>query len=307
MGSYLTLINNSELTYECKVGYHEAALQGSLYAAFLLGAVTGATRVVGWLKMISLGALIFGVGFFTIQLTALYGPKKQLKSIRATMEQFDYFSESSVASINIELGKKGFFTIKPQESHQYGKMSLGLLRQATCVRTVYLTNVTLDMQVLLIRPISSGLLPNRNRNYNIKAAMEKTGTQHYMVYSARFMEYENKTFSAQPVFPTTAGQQPLIMPIQNTQGTSPGSNLSETANVSLLNNYQPIRSVSTYSQGNDGSSADNGTPQAATKSQYEPVPSSNVPRAFYTGNSGAMFPTNVSISQPLTQPIQSVA
>lgn len=36
-----------------------------------------------------------------------------------TMQQFDYFTESTVSILNLELEEKKFFTIKAGESHQH--------------------------------------------------------------------------------------------------------------------------------------------------------------------------------------------
>nr|CCA18257.1 conserved hypothetical protein [Albugo laibachii Nc14] len=285
MGSYLTIINNSDQTYECKVGANEKVIQESMFTVTLLGAGLGALAVSGLVKSFAVGSAIFGTGLFGMHITGLYGPNNQLKSIRTTMQQFDYFSENSVPSINTELAKRQFFTIKPLESHQYGKMFPGLLRQATCVHTVNISNVTLDMQVVLLRPIWSSPIPNRNRDYDIKVALEKKGALHYMVYSARFMEYENKTFSAQPIFPISSSQPP-VTPIDRTESTSLVSNSPVPASVSLTN-YQPTSfSASQPTSMSIGDSYSPTSPDSSERAIVPYVAKYNPDPSAYGGHNG---------------------
>nr|CCA18251.1 AlNc14C47G3792 [Albugo laibachii Nc14] len=308
MGSYLTIINNTELTYECKVGVHESVLAKSLFGvAVASGALAGlsitafigsllihgvATATVTSINLILV--TISGGGMFGMHLTGVFGPKHQLKSMRMTTQQFDYFDASSVSKLNIELEKKKFFELKAGESHQYGKMTLGLLRQATCVRNVYLSNVSMDMEVLVVQPIWSSVVPNRNRNYDLKAAMLKTSVKHYRVNSAKFMDYENKTFSAQPIVLVNKNQN---MTTTTMHATSTSMSPSETANPPPLDNSQPAVGIPIYQKGyGDGVPSGSGPNHVSSEAQYVATPTTVVSSAGTSVNTGTpILPSSSSI------------
>lgn len=175
-------------------------------------------------------------GLLGLHLTGVFGQKHQLDSIRMTMQKFDYFNESIVYVLNTELNSKKYFTIESGKSHQYGIMTLGLLRQATCVRNVYMSNVSIDMQVLLAKPLWSSVIPYGSHKYDLRSWMSKYGVVHHMVYSAKFMEYENKNFSAYPILPLNAIQ---LLTKNGANHTSLSLMPTKPANPLVMNNLRP--------------------------------------------------------------------
>ncbi|CCI45917.1 hypothetical protein ABG067_004156 [Albugo candida] len=323
MGSYLTLINNTEVTYECKVGIHESALKKALLGATFAGAgiatlslpaifvsafaatfLFSSSGLAGMVTRMLFWATIAGSGLVGLQLTGVFGPNHQLKSMRMTLQQFDYFNESIVSVLNDDLERKKFFAIKSGESHQYEKMTLGLVRQATCVRNVYISNVSIGMQVLLVKPMWTSVIPNENRNYDLKAAMVKNGISYYMVNSAKFMEYENKTFSAQSILSLNASQ---LMRINDANTPSPGSTSTPTANPPALNNLQPIIPLPVSNQEHNNSVLSGSIPNLdSTKPQYAPIALAMAPTANTSGNNGHAISSRSRSIQPPAQNIYSL-
>ena len=65
----------------------------------------------------------------------------------ALLQQFNNFIVSMLTNISKKLERMNFVNIGPIQSHQNDKMSLGLFRQATCVRPHLLSNVAVNVEI----------------------------------------------------------------------------------------------------------------------------------------------------------------
>ncbi len=109
MGSYLTIVNHTNETNSVKLGCDTAAL-------FIGTTVAGAIACV-----ISAGSMTAVVAGTIITIGTGISVGSAITSIGV--------------GVHKHLNKDGFITLKPGERHQYGKMSLSLWQQCTCVRT----------------------------------------------------------------------------------------------------------------------------------------------------------------------------
>lgn len=153
------------------------------------------------------------------------------------MQQFDHFTESTVSILNVELEETKFFTIKAGESHQYGGWRWDwLVKPHACGIFMY-QMFWLACKWYLWNPCRLAWQQNKNRSYALRTATPKNGIAHYMVNSPKFMEYENKTSSAQPKVPLSASQRMITIGVCNTS-SSPIA--TQAPNPLILNNIQPI-------------------------------------------------------------------
>lgn len=146
MGSYLTIINNTPDVYECTVGPDEQALHALGVGITTLGIASLSTAP---LTLVSAPGLLLGT------LSSV--------SIAIAHEICDLLRiQRSVA-------------IAPHSSHRFGKMSLSLWQQATCVKTTSLNATVVRMETVCLRPIFSGATHNANLDYEIQRWIDRHG------------------------------------------------------------------------------------------------------------------------------------
>ena len=110
MGSYLTIVNDTNDTFSIKYGPDSAALMigtlvaGAITTAITCGAATGivAGTIVTVGTAISVGSALTSTAF----------------------------------GVHSALNKEGFVTLKPGERHQSVKMGLSLWQQCQCIRSM---------------------------------------------------------------------------------------------------------------------------------------------------------------------------
>ncbi|POM77270.1 hypothetical protein PHPALM_5373 [Phytophthora palmivora] len=156
MGSYLSIVNNTDDPWTCKIGPDEAALK----IAGIVVSVIGAIVTVIVLLMLHLheasdrvtigGVSVFGVSTTAIAAgTAAAGAVTTAVSVVGTVSDFGM----NVANgINDNLINQGYVNINPGEEHKWGKMSLSLWQQGTCVRTTIKDEKTVTTDTLYMRP-----------------------------------------------------------------------------------------------------------------------------------------------------------
>nr|CCA18247.1 AlNc14C47G3789 [Albugo laibachii Nc14] len=249
------------------------------------------TKYTVYPAIVSLG------GGFGAYLVNVLGPNHQLKPIAMVMQQFDYFNESIVPSINNELEKIEFITIESMQSHQYGKMSPGLLRQATCVRLLLLSNTVINMEILLVKPIWSSLKPGNTRRFDITSALGNTeNTGHILVYSGKHAIFQKPATQPQPNTLTYTTQQPTL-PLESTTATNSSSSPFVTANSSRIDISEPR-----YDQGHP-----DGLNQDSTKPQQAPMISTTAISTNNNEHPETAASLNSSTVQPSPQPILSAS
>ncbi|KAI9996572.1 hypothetical protein PInf_014304 [Phytophthora infestans] len=127
MGSYLSIVNNTDDPWTCKIGPDEAALEIAGVAISVVGTLASALGTGG------------------------------------------------VAPVASALAANG--VIAPGEKHQWGKMSLSLWQQGTCVRTTIVDEKTVITDTLYMRPIFSGATDNSNLDHEIQFWIDKFGLE----------------------------------------------------------------------------------------------------------------------------------
>jgi hypothetical protein len=149
MGSTISILNDTESTWRCRVGLDEKALLTSA----ILGIVVAAGPVVaGPSAILALPAagVITGGG---ISLTILQIQNK----------------------INKNLTDEGFHEILSGATYETGTLTLSLWQQATCVSQEVLSPTVLKTKTLYMRPIFSGATHNSTNTYSIKEYLEGKG------------------------------------------------------------------------------------------------------------------------------------
>ncbi|KAJ0403650.1 hypothetical protein ATCC90586_005586 [Pythium insidiosum] len=87
------------------------------------------------------------------------------------------FGMAVAKGIADQLNTDGFHIIEPGNSYRWGKMTLSLWQQGTCVRTVIVNEKTARTETLYMRPIFSGPTADSNNNHDIQYWLNKWGTE----------------------------------------------------------------------------------------------------------------------------------
>lgn len=148
MGSYITIINDTDDTFSVKVGADKTALfAGTLIAGTI--------------------ATIISCGAFAGVLTGT------IVTIGAGISVGSAITSTSFG-IHSALSKEGYVTLKPGERHQYGKMALSLWQQCHCIRTRS-DGSNLLVEEIYMKPIFSGATDGSNNDHCIKWWVDKYG------------------------------------------------------------------------------------------------------------------------------------
>ncbi|KAG2522788.1 hypothetical protein BBO99_00004777 [Phytophthora kernoviae] len=100
-----------------------------------------------------------------------------IASIVKTTGKVSDFGNSVAEGVNSNLISDGYVNIAPGESHKWGKMSLSLWQQGTCVRTTIVDETTVTTDTLYMRPIFSGATANSNIDHEIQFWIDKFGLE----------------------------------------------------------------------------------------------------------------------------------
>jgi hypothetical protein len=79
--------------------------------------------------------------------------------------------------VNQELKKRGYKPIEAGQKHRWGKMTLSLWQQGTCIRTEKTGDKTAIVHTLDMHPIFSGATHNSNRVHQIQYWLDNSGTR----------------------------------------------------------------------------------------------------------------------------------
>ena len=150
MGSYLTIVNNTQDTYSIEVGCDKAALAiGGIVAGVITTCITAG----------ALGGVILAGSTIIIAGTAI--------SVSSGVAVIS-------CKLHDELSKRGYITLKPGERYQFGKMALNLWQQCECIRSRQSGNDIITERVTM-RPIFSGPLDGSNNDHDIQWWINKWG------------------------------------------------------------------------------------------------------------------------------------
>jgi hypothetical protein len=161
MGSTISILNDTENNWLCRIGPDEKALRVTaiVSSAFLAvgatiltaGALSAASTVGFSAPAVLLGQNVFFYGGLTRGLLEI-GNK-----------------------VNRNLQKKGYHEILSGSTYESGKLSLSLLQQATCVSQEVLSPTVLKTKTLYMRPIVSGATHKSTKTYSIKEYLDGKG------------------------------------------------------------------------------------------------------------------------------------
>ncbi|KAJ0401200.1 hypothetical protein P43SY_007619 [Pythium insidiosum] len=185
MGSYLSVVNDTPDTWQCKVGPDEAALKIFTVILSALGAAVGAAGASDALAgaggplatAISSSGIVnvFGVAFDALK--AIPGAAQPINTAVTIAGPVSQFALTIANNINQQIQKKAYVTIAPGQKHRWGKMSLSLWQQSVCTKTVIIDAETVRTETVYMRPIFSGSTANSNRDHSIQWWINKDGTE----------------------------------------------------------------------------------------------------------------------------------
>jgi hypothetical protein len=182
MGSYLSIVNNTEDPWTCKIGPDEAALK---IAGIVISVVGAAATVIGTAgaaapvasALAANGVVsVFGVSTSAIA-TATAAAAGAVGTVASVSGAVSGFGIAVAQGINDNLITEGYVSIAPGEEHQWGKMSLSLWQQGTCVRTTIVDESTVTTDTLYMRPIFSGATDNSDIGHEIQFWIDKFGLE----------------------------------------------------------------------------------------------------------------------------------
>jgi len=182
MGSYLSIANNTDDPWTCKIGPDEAALK---IAGIVISVIGAAATVIGTAgaaapvasALAANGIVsVFGVSTSAIA-TAAAAAAGTVGTVASVTGAVSGFGIAVAQGINDNLISDGYVNIAPGAKHQWGKMSLSLWQQGTCVRTTIVDETTVTTDTLYMRPIFSGATDNSNIDHEIQFWIDKFGLE----------------------------------------------------------------------------------------------------------------------------------
>ncbi|POM72553.1 hypothetical protein PHPALM_10712 [Phytophthora palmivora] len=181
MGSYLSIVNNTDDPWTCKIGPDEAALKIAGIVVSVIGAIVTVIGTAGAAAPVASALAANGVvSVFGVSTTALAAGTAAAGAVTTAVSVVGTVSDfgMNVANgINDNLINQGYVNINPGEEHKWGKMSLSLWQQGTCVRTTIKDEKTVTTDTLYMRPIFSGATDNSNIGHEIQFWIDKFGLE----------------------------------------------------------------------------------------------------------------------------------
>jgi hypothetical protein len=178
MGSYLTLVNDTNDAWQCKVGL-DLALLG--FISFMLPAIVGIALLIGVAGVtVPLLVALHPIGLITItgvsaSMLVRRNPPAALPSIN-NPPPTSVFALAVKASLDAAFTKKGYVYLSSKQHHRWGKMSLSLWQQGRCAHIQIVDIHTVHVEMLSMRPIFSGATANANQDYYLQSWLDKKAT-----------------------------------------------------------------------------------------------------------------------------------
>lgn len=180
MGSYLTIVNDTEDTWQCHLGPDMKAFNIGGMIAFVIGSIAGAIGFAAgsavFVSSFAAAGMIHILGIPVSSLVAITTAALPYGVVGSVIGGASGFSIAVAKGVSVLLNDRGYESIPPGGTHRFGRMTLSLWQQAECIRTtVNTTTIVLDK--LYMRPIFSGSTINSNRNHTIQFWLNKHGTE----------------------------------------------------------------------------------------------------------------------------------
>lgn len=189
MGSYLSIVNNTPDPWKCHLGPDTFALKifgiivAIVGAAVSIIATAGAAAPV--VAKLSAAGVVSVLGISTSSLAAAASAAASAATVAKVVGTVSSFAWTVTKGVSEHLVSKNYHAIAPGHKHRWGKMTLSLWQQGTCVRTVVVDECTVRTDTLLMRPIFSGLTANSNRNHDIQWWLNKNGVESKTIKAKR--------------------------------------------------------------------------------------------------------------------------
>jgi hypothetical protein len=181
MGSYLSIVNDTPDPWQCKIGPDQAALNIAGIAIAAVGAVATTIATAGAAAPVAASLVANGVvGVFGVSTTALATATAGAASVAgyaSVVGGVSAFGLTVAKSLSDHLKNDGYETIAPGQSYRWGKMTLSLWQQGTCVKAVLANEKTVRVETLYLRPIFSGPTDGSNDDHSIQWWINKWGTE----------------------------------------------------------------------------------------------------------------------------------
>ncbi|GLC47285.1 hypothetical protein PLESTB_000225100 [Pleodorina starrii] len=184
MGSYLSIQNDTSDVWYAKIGPDEAAINISGTVATVVGLVAAAVATAGaaapLAASLQANGVISLVGVSTANIASVSAAAASLAGVTSTCAAAGTVTGMMVSLSKVvqgELEKQGMVRIEPGGKHRWGKMTLSLWQQGTCVRTRVNPHNAKELLVetLYMRPIFSGQTDDSENVHRIQWWIAKWG------------------------------------------------------------------------------------------------------------------------------------
>ncbi|KAF1790580.1 hypothetical protein GQ600_1076 [Phytophthora cactorum] len=224
MGSYLSIANNTDDPWTCKIGPDEAALKIAGIAISVVGTLATVIGTAGAAAPVASALAANGVvSVFGVSTSALAAGATVAASVTSAISITGSVSGFGIAvaqGINDHLITDGYVSIAPGDKHQWGKMSLSLWQQGTCVRTTIVDEKTVTTDTLYMRPIFSGATDNSNIDHEIQFWIDKFGLETETVTARRIRSSDTTTTTTTVTTATTKTESKMTdRPFCSTMGS----------------------------------------------------------------------------------------
>jgi hypothetical protein len=167
MGSTISILNDTEGTWFCRVGPDENALRISGIVAAVVASIGATLITAGTAGMLIAPATATAVTT-TTTVSLIGGGLGFHGAVSIGIIEIG-------EKINRNLIEKGYHEILSGATYETGKLSLSLWQQATCVGQEVLSPTLLNTKTLYMRPIFSGATHKSTNTYSIKEYLEGKG------------------------------------------------------------------------------------------------------------------------------------
>lgn len=178
MGSTLSIVNNTNDVFFCRVGPDMAALQVFTIIATVVTAIAGIAVTGGLATIPAVTALAEGGAVITGLSVPLLTAILNTAVVVGTSQTIQQTISKIVNDANQELLNQGFSEIQPLQKHTYGPMTLSLWQQGECKRTRQFPDQRMFItDMVFMRPIFSGATDQSNLDHEIQFWIDKFGME----------------------------------------------------------------------------------------------------------------------------------
>ncbi len=165
MGSYLTIVNDTQDTWHCRLGPDGVAVSVAQVVLSVIGVLSAVIAAgAGATAVLTASGVVAVSGVASSMTSAGFGATSG-------------FAMLVTQGISDQLSIDGYETIAPQASFRWGLMHLSQLRQATCVTTRAINGSTVLTETLSMRSLLTGATENSTSTYHLQSFVQHTGTE----------------------------------------------------------------------------------------------------------------------------------